>query len=163
MGDVPLVFDVNVLVQAILGGYSTFSTWPTLPPRTENSAADCIGVANDGREFALWLSPHILANTARVLADAGVAAAEIEEYVAILGEIAAASGGGVLDPPRTVHDCADHEDNLILDLAADVGALLVVSDDTDLTSMSPWRGTPILRPAQFAARVDAMRRARRRQ
>ena len=73
------------------------------------------------------------------------------------------SGGGIVaDVPRTVHDCPDHEDNLILDLAAEVGALLVVSNDTDLLSMSPWRGTPILEPATFAAKVDAMRRHARR-
>jgi len=162
VGEVPVVFDVNVLVQAILGGHSSFSTWPTLPPKTANPAADCIGVANDGREFALWLSPHIMSNTARVLAAAGVGKAEIEEYIATLDEIADYSGGGVLKPARTIHDCADHEDNLVLDLAAEVGALIVVSDDTDLTSMTPWRGTPILRPHEFASRVDAMRRARRR-
>jgi predicted nucleic acid-binding protein len=61
-----------------------------------------------------------------------------------------------------VHDCPDHEDNLILDLAAEVGALLIVSNDTDLLSMSPWRGTPIIEPAAFAAKVDAMRRHARR-
>jgi hypothetical protein len=34
------------------------------------------------------------------------------------------SGGGIVaDVPRTVHDCPDHEDNPILDLAAEVGAL----------------------------------------
>jgi predicted nucleic acid-binding protein len=76
--------------------------------------------------------------------------------------MADASGGGVLDPPRTVHDCRDHEDNLVLDLAAEVGALLIVSEDTDLTSMSPWRGVPILPAVQFMARVDAMRRHSRR-
>jgi hypothetical protein len=32
----------------------------------------------------------------------------------------------------------------------------------DLTSMSPWRGRPIIEPQQFAALVDASRRARRR-
>jgi predicted nucleic acid-binding protein len=162
VGEIPVVFDVNVLVQAILGGQSSFSTWPTLPPKTDNPAADCVGVANDGREFALWLSAHILGNTARVLAAAGVAAAEVESYIATLDEIAEHSGGGVFEPARTVHDCPDHEDNLILDLAAAVGALIVVSDDTDLISMSPWRGTPMLRPHEFASRVDAMRRARRR-
>lgn len=162
MGDVPVVFDVNVFVRAILGGCSTFSTWPTLPPTTDNPAADCVGVANDCREFTLWLSLHILTNTARVLTEAGVGHAEIEEYVATLIEIAEYSGGGVVKPERTVHDCADHEDNLVLDLVMEVGALMVVSDDTDLTSMSPWRGTPILRPQAFASRVDAMRRARRR-
>lgn len=76
--------------------------------------------------------------------------------------MAEASGGGVLPPPRTVSDCHDHEDNLVLDLAAEVGALLIVSGDADLTSMSPWRGTMILRANQFAARVDGMRRHTRR-
>ena len=68
-------------------------------------------------------------------------------------------GGGLLtEVPRTVHDCPDHEDNLVLDLAAEVGAMLIVSNDTDLLSMSPWRGTPILTAVAFAAKVDAMRR-----
>ena len=48
--------------------------------------------------------------------------------------------------PRTVHDCPDHEYNPVLDLAAEVGAMLMVSNDTDLLSMSPWRGTPISPP-----------------
>jgi hypothetical protein len=46
--------------------------------------------------------------------------------------------------------------------AAEVGALLIVSNDTDLLSMSPWRGTPVIEPATFAAKVDAMRRHARR-
>jgi len=162
MADAAVVLDINVLVQAVLAGKSTFDTWPAIPPTTRNPAADCVGVLNDCREFALWLSPHILADTARVLNEAGVDTAVIEEYIEVLTEIAHESGGGVLDPPRTVFDCPDHEDNMILDLAADVGAVMIVSDDTDLTSMSPWRATPILRPADFASRVDATRRARRR-
>ncbi len=57
-----------------------------------------------------------------------------------------------------MYDCPDHEDNLILDLAAEVGALIVVSADTDLLPMSPWRETPLIEPRAFAAKVDAMRR-----
>jgi predicted nucleic acid-binding protein len=68
----------------------------------------------------------------------------------------------VIDPPRTVHDCKGHEDNLVLDLAAETGALIVVSEDADLTSMSPRRGTPVLRAAEFVGRVDVMRRKSRR-
>jgi hypothetical protein len=68
-------------------------------------------------------------------------------YLAVITEAAEHSGGGLLaDVPRTVHDCPDYEDNLVLDLAAEVGAMLIVSNDTDLLSMSPWRGTPILTP-----------------
>ncbi len=39
------------------------------------------------------MSPRILSNTARMLAEAGVGHAEIEEYVATLDEIAGYSGG----------------------------------------------------------------------
>ena len=87
---------------------------------------------------------------------------EAHDYREILSEMAEASGGGVLTPPRTVHDCPDHEDNLVLDLAAEVGALLIVSAAAYLTSMSPWRGVPVLRAREFAGRADAMRRHRRR-
>jgi hypothetical protein len=91
---------------------------------------------NDAAEFALWLSPHILDNTTRVLmAVVGTPREEADDYQEILAEIADASGGGTLTPPRTVNDCRDHDDNLVLDLAAEVGALLLVSEDTDLTSI----------------------------
>jgi predicted nucleic acid-binding protein len=159
---VPVVFDVNVLVRAVASGNSPYGSWPSPPPTSGNPFADCLGVINDAAEFGLWLSPHILDNTTRVLSEVvGTPKEEAEDYRNLLEEMAEASGGGVCTPPRTVHDCGDHEDNLVLDLAAEVAALLIVSDDTDLTSMSPWRGTPILRASQFAARVDVMRRRRR--
>jgi hypothetical protein len=50
-------------------------------------------------------------------------AEEIDEYLQVLAEMAEASGGGgIADPPQTVGDCADWEDNRVLDLAAAVGA-----------------------------------------
>jgi predicted nucleic acid-binding protein len=118
----------------------------------------------DAAEFALWLSPHITANVDRILRELFKwAPPEIDAYLDTVVRAAEHSGGGVLDEvPRTVHDCPDHEDNLILDLAAEVGALIMVSNDTDLLSMSPWRGTPIIEPTAFAAKVDAMRRHARR-
>jgi hypothetical protein len=84
-------------------------------------------------------------------------------YLQTLMAAAEHSGGGLIAAvPRVVHDCPDHEDNLILDLAAEVGALIVVSGDNDLLSMSPWRGTPIIEPRTLAAKVGAMRRHARR-
>jgi len=159
----PVVFDVNLLVQAIATGNSPYLSWPSPPPTSGNPFADCLGIINDAAEFALWLSPHILDNTVRVLgAVVGTPKDEAEDYRDILIEMADASGGEVLSPPRTVHDCGDHEDNLVLDLAAEVGALLIVSEDIDLTAMSPWRGVPVLRAREFAARVDGIRRHSRR-
>jgi len=159
----PVIFDVNVLVQAIASGNSPYLSWPSPPPTSGNPFADSLGIINDAAEFALWLSPHILDNTIRVLMTVvGTPKEEADDYREILIEMADASGGGVLTPPRTVHDCPVHEDNLVLDLAAEVGALLIVSEDADLTSMSPWRGVPVLRAREFVGRVDAMRRHRRR-
>jgi predicted nucleic acid-binding protein len=160
---VPVVYDVNVLVGAVAGGNSPFYSWPSPPPTSDNPFADCVGIAVDAAEFGLWLSPHILTNAGRVLAEGLKWEAErIEPYLSLLVQVADHSGGGVVDPPVQVGDCPDREDNRILDLALEVGALLIVSDDVDLTSMSPWRGTPILRPREFAAKVDGMRRHRRR-
>jgi predicted nucleic acid-binding protein len=159
----PVVFDVNALVQAIATGNSPYLSWPSPPPTSGNPFADCLGIVNDAAEFAPWLSPHILDNTVRVLMTVvGTPKEEADDYREILSEMANASDGGVLIPPRTVHDCRDHEDNQVLDLAAEVGALLIVSEDADLTSMSPWRGVPVLRAREFVGRVDAMRRHRRR-
>jgi hypothetical protein len=158
-----VVFDVNVLVLAVSTGESPFRAWPSPPPTSGNPSADCLGVVNDAAEFGLWLSPHVLRNTGRVLGEVlKPPDDEVDAYLHVLTEIADASGGGVIDPPQIVADCPDWEDNRILDLAAAVGAFLIVSADADLTSMSPWRGRPIVAPAQFASLVDASRRARRR-
>jgi len=160
---VSLVYDVNVLVGAAAGGNSPYRSWPSPPPTWGNPFADCLGVIVDAAGFALWLSPHLLDSTARVL-DKGLNWDQdhIERFLSVLIRVAAHSGGGLVDPPAAVTDCPDWEDNRVLDLAAEVGALLIVSDDVDLTSMSPWRGTPVLRPRDFVAKVDGMRRQRRR-
>lgn len=159
-----VVYDVNVLVTAVAGGNSPFRSWPSPPPVSGNACADCVGIIVDAAEFALWLSPHILANVKRVLEDLFKwDQAQADDYLDIITAAAEHSRGGVLENvPRTVHERPDHEDNLILDLAAEVGAMLIVSNDSDLLSMSPWRGTPILMPTAFTAKVDAMRRHARR-
>ena len=160
---VPVVYDVNILVGAAAGGNSPFRSWPSPPPTSGNPFADCLGIVVDATEFALWLSLHILDNTGRVLVEGLKWPGDrTEQYLSVVVEVADHSGGGVVDPPPTVLDCRDHEDNRILDLVVEVGALLLVSEDTDLTSMSPWRGTPILRSREFAAKIDGMRRHRRR-
>lgn len=159
-----VVYDINVLVTAVASGNSPFRSWPSPPPTSGNASADCVGIIVDAAEFALWLSPHTLGNTRRILENVFKwQLPQADAYVAVISQAAEHSGGGLLTGvPRTVHDCQDHEDNLVLDLAAEVGAMLIVSNDTDLLSMSHWRGTPILIPSAFAAKVDAMRRHARR-
>jgi predicted nucleic acid-binding protein len=160
-GAVPVVFDVNVLVGAVAGGNSPFRSWPQPPPMSGNPFADCVGIMVDASVFALWLSPRLLENVRRVLDEGfGWAAEQIDRYTDLLTRVAEHSGGQVVAPAATIAECADWENNRLLDLAADIGALLIVSDDDELIGMSPWRGTPILRPHEFTAKVDVMRRHR---
>lgn len=148
------------------GGNDDFYSWPSPPPVRGNPAANVVGILNDAREFRLYLSEHILVNVVRVLAGAppdgyGWPEASAEEYAAVLVEVAEASGGGVVPPAEVVTDCADYEDNRILECAAASGSVLIVSDDAHLTTMSPWRGTPVLTSGEFVQRTDVMRRGRR--
>ena len=159
--------DVNVWVAAVAGGNDAFHSWPSPPPVRGNPAASVVGILNDAREFSLFVSEHILANVVRVLCGVppggyGWDGESAEGYVQLIVEIADASGGGVIEPAESIGDCADFEDNRILECAAASGSVLIVSDDTDLTSMSPWRGIPVLSAADFVKRTDAMRRGRRR-
>lgn len=154
-----------VLVGAAVAGNSPFRSWPNPPPTSDNPFADCLGIVNDGREFSLWVSEHIISNVVRVLVSPqgydwhpNMA----EEYAAILVEIANGSGGGVARPSTAINECVDHEDNRILELAVEVVADMIVSEDGHLLDMSPWRGTPIITTKDFVTRTDAMRRSVRR-
>ena len=161
-----VTFDINVLIKAAVEGNTIFWSWPSPPPVGPYPAAECVGIVNDAHVFSLWLSPHVLRNVIRVLVDpAGYQwpADQAEAYGDILVEIVQASGGHIVEPAIKVSDCEDYEDNRILELALASGSALVVSSDEHLVAMSPWRGIPIIRPEEFVGRVDAMRRAVRRQ
>lgn len=163
----PVTVDVNVLVAAVTGGNDAFYSWPSPPPVRGNLAANVLGILNDGREFSLWVSEHILANVFRVLSTQapggyGWAPERAEQYVGILVDIAEGAGAGVVKPTEVVTDCSDHEDNRILECAAASHSILIVSDDEHLLQLTPWRGTPIVSSRDFVQRTDVARRRRKR-
>jgi predicted nucleic acid-binding protein len=156
-----VVFDVNVLVNAILGKDSSYPLFVQLPPTTSNPASDCLSLIFDAEEFSLFVSPHILRNTLRVLVEkAHVSKEAATAYINAITEMVAWSGGAIVDPPRKVHEVHDFEDNLILDLVIDVDALILVTDDTDLTELNPWNGRLLIRPRTFVERAVRSRQAR---
>lgn len=156
-----VVYDINVLVGAFVGPDSDWPYVAQVPPTTSNADADALSIVFDADQFYLYTSPHIMENLARVLVELGVRPAGVENIVEAVLEIVETSGGAVLEPPRHAFDVADHEDNLILDLAIAAEASVVVSNDTDLTSLSPWHNrVAIMRPREFVARVVQMRRGR---
>lgn len=160
-GRVPIVVDINVLVDAVVAEPDP-GRWESPPPVRGEASAMTLAILNEALEFELWLSPHLIEGTRRVLKDAyRFTPAEADEYAAFLEGIITRAGG-LAKPKNRVSDCDDWEDNRVLELAEAVGAFMIVSSDDDLLRMSPWRGVPIQSPEAFVSRVDAMRRLRRR-
>ena len=75
-----------------------------MPPVSGNAAADCLGIVVDAAEFALWLSPHIITNIDRILAQPfNWAQPQIGAYLRVVGMAAERSGGGIVaDVPESL-------------------------------------------------------------
>lgn len=149
---IEVVLDINVYVDAVLGKTSTFPEFAEVPPKSGNYSTDTLSVIFDHDKYRLYLSPHILLNLQKVLLTQGVKAATVEKYLAFLLELAAQSCGSVIEPPRTVSELNDHEDNYILDLVKAVDAKFLVTWDNELLDESPWNGRLILDPKKFINR-----------
>lgn len=52
---------------------------------------------------------------------------------------------------QKVAECRDHNDNQFLELALCGKADLIITGDHDLLVLHPWRGIPVLTPAQYLA------------
>jgi len=151
------VVDINVLVDAVVAEPDP-ERWESPPPVRGEASAMTLAILNEGLEFELWLSRHIIEGTARVLRRAfRFTSGEAAAYSAFLRAVTRRAGG-IAEPRVRVMDCKDWEDNRVLELAETVGAFLIVSSDDHLLSMSPWRGIPVQSPEAFVSRVDAMRR-----
>ncbi len=59
--------------------------------------------------------------------------------------------GTVVVPTTPVTDCRDPKDNIYLELTLAAGADVIVSSDSDLLVLHPWRGIRVLRPAGYLA------------
>ena len=153
----PVVFDVNVYLDYILGADGSWPLLPDVPPTTDNSAADAVSLAFASR-FRLFASPHILRNIARVMRAVGQTEATVEAFVTAVVEICEFSGGAVIEPQSRDHGVTDHEDNLIAALVKDaaVDALILVTSDHDLLGLGPnWNGRLVMRPRDFVRQVVA--------
>lgn len=157
-GHLRVVFDVNVYLDAIAGPNSTYPYLSAVPPRSSNDAADCLSLALDGEDFELYVSPHILSNTSRVLQhEMKVKSKTVGAILTGITEIVHLTGGSIVDPERINHDQKDFEDNLILDLVRRTEALILVTSDAELLSQNPWNGRLILSPKKFVQQVISSR------
>ena len=87
----PVVVDINVLVDAVVAEPDP-SGWNTPSPVRGDPAAMALAAINQGMEFGLWLSPHILAGTKRVLTGAyGFEQTEADRHEPVLSDAALAA------------------------------------------------------------------------
>lgn len=61
--------------------------------------------------------------------------------------------GELVIPTQTVNDCRDPKDNKFLEAALAGGADCIISGDADMLDMRSFEDIPILRPAEFLARL----------
>lgn len=151
----PVVFDVNVYLDYILGDDGGWPLLPDVPPTTGNHSSDAVSLAFASR-FRLFGSPHILRNVARVMRATRHSEQTVEAFIEAIVDMCEFSGGAIIEPAARDHGVRDYEDNLIVSLAKDpaVEALILVTSDHDLLSLGPaWGGRLIMSPREFVRRV----------
>ena len=133
-----VVVDTNVLISRLLA--------PASRPGLVVSH-----VVRNGRLLA---SEATLAELAEVLSrpkfDRYITMAERQHFLRLLGRI-------VEMPPITnrFDECRDPDDNKFLDLAVSGKASAIVTGDTDLLALHPFKNIPILTPAAYMQQYGA--------
>jgi putative PIN family toxin of toxin-antitoxin system len=130
--DLRFVFDTNVTVSALLLRHS-------LPRQVFDKAL------MKGR---LLISPATVYELNRVLLrksfDKYILEEERAEFLAALVREAI-----LVEPDTQVGECRDPRDNKFLELAVSGQAACIVTGDSDLLVLNPFRGISILTPRQF--------------
>ena len=58
----------------------------------------------------------------------------------------------LIETTESVHLCRDPKDNQVLELAVNGNAAFIITGDTDLLVLNPFRGVQIVTPAEFLKR-----------
>jgi putative PIN family toxin of toxin-antitoxin system len=132
---VRFVFDTNVIVSALLLADSS-------PRKAFDKALD---------EGQLLISAPVLLELAEVFSRPKLNKYLLEEermrfLVALLKE------SELIEIAEEVTDCRDAKDNKFLELAVSGKATCIVTGDSDLLILNPFRGISILQPTEFLSR-----------
>ena len=96
----------------------------------------------------LLVSESVLAELADVLArpkfDRYISVEDRQQFLRLLGRIAE-----MVPITYTVHACRDPRDDKFLELTVNGSADFIITGDRDLLALDPFRGIPIIRPAEF--------------
>ena len=58
----------------------------------------------------------------------------------------------LVDPAIEIKECRDPKDNMFLELALAANVSCLISGDSDLLALHPFRGIPIMKAADFLQR-----------
>jgi uncharacterized protein len=133
------VIDTGVLVSALI--------------RRQGTTGDVLRALRDGRFTAIY-STDILVEIIDVLGRPTFRQKyhiEPDDITAIINLLRLR--GEVVTPSRKVTACRDPKDDKFLEAALAGEADCIVSGDADLLTLTPFENIPILRPAEFLARL----------
>jgi uncharacterized protein len=129
-----VVVDTNVLVSRLLLPGS-------IPGQAVRKAVDT---------GQLLISDDMMAELAAVLSrskfDPYVTIGDRQEFIRLLGRVAER-----IPITYTVHACRDPKDNMLLELAVNGSADLIVTGDQDLLVLRVYQEIPIITPAAYVA------------
>lgn len=130
-----VVIDTNVLISAVIKPKSRMGL---IIQRLHQS------------EYTLVFSPEMLEELVEVYSRPKIQQKyhlDQEALNTIVGVIV--TRGDSIVPTTDVNICRDPDDDMLLSLALGGHADYIVSGDGDLLSLSPFRGIPIIKPAEF--------------
>jgi putative PIN family toxin of toxin-antitoxin system len=133
------VIDTGVLVSALI--------------RRQGTTGDVLHALRDGRFNAIYTT-DLLVEIIDVLGRPALRAkyhVEPDDIAALINLIRLR--GDLVTPANKVMACRDPKDDKFLEAALAGGADCIVSGDADLLDLTPFEGIPILRPAEFLARL----------
>ncbi len=135
----PVVFDTSTLISAAIRPQS-------LPAQAYQLALE---------HFRLCISNETLDELANVLRrgylDRYLERTEREKFLLVYSHAST-----LLPVDRRVSDCRDAKDNKFLELALTAQATVIVSSDSDLLVLHPYRGIPVLKPIDFVSGWGAL-------
>jgi len=79
--------------------------------------------------------------------DPYITAAERQQFIRLLGRIAE-----LVTITQTIQACRDPRDDKILEVAVNGRADLIVTGDSDLLQLHPFRGIPVITPTDYLRR-----------
>ncbi len=133
------VIDTGVLVSALI--------------RRQGTTGDVLRALRDGRFTAIY-STDILVEIIDVLGRPTFRQKyhiEPDDITAIINLLRLR--GEVVTPQRKITACRDAKDDKFLEAALAGEAECIVSGDANLLTLTPFENIPILRPAEFLARL----------